>query len=259
MKRIFLSLLLVVCSASPVKAITLNSLTGAVDPTSRSGAYTTASVTITANRLALLCIEGGFGAAGTTNTPTIGGTLTATWELVSSVQHESVNSGTVFLFRTIVGTNQTGTVTITPTGGQTWIEAQWSLAEFFNVSTEGTNGSGAVVQSKANRLASAGTSWTPSPALSAFGHADNRPYVCGGARISPNDQDFVASGATEIHDLNSGLAPQLFSMWDSANADTTPTFTWSDSDPDVAGIAIEIKSSTAATATRRPIAPIFFP
>ena len=249
MKRIITGLLLALLLAGQAQAITLNALTGDVDPTSRSDAYTTASVTITANRLALLCVEGQQGHTGTTNAPTIAGTLTATWQLVNSIPYESANAGTVFLFRTMVGSNQTGTVTITPGGGQTWVDAQWSLAEFSNVSTEGSNGAGAVVQSVTRKLASSGTSWTPSPALATYFHADNRPYVCSAARISPNDQNFVPSdGATEIHDLNSGLAPQMFTMWDASTADTTPTFTWTDSDPDVAGIAIEIKSSTAVTA-----------
>jgi len=142
----------------------------------------------------------------------------------------------------MVGSNQTGTITIDPAAGLLMTSAQWSVAEFSDVDTSGTNGSSAVAQSV--DVDSGGGVTTIAASLASFGHADNRPYMCGGGRIVIADQDFTPTGATEIHDLTTGEGEQLFSMWDGASADTTPTVTWTNADR-VAGVAVEIKSSTA--------------
>jgi hypothetical protein len=133
----------------PVSASVLTQDGTTADQTS----YTTASVTLTANRLYLLGVGGVL--TDSTPLPTITSSG-ATWAAVAGVSHSSIASPDVrtLVFRTMVGSDQTGAITI-DYGASTMEACNWILTEWTGIDTGGTNGSGAIVQSATARNDSA--------------------------------------------------------------------------------------------------------
>lgn len=244
MKRL-LFLLVLFASPAPVWAALSHSLLTASfsnSTVSNPSSYSTASVTCHANRLILLAVSGSTDGDSTPGTPTVAG-CSATWVLVDNTA--DWGGAVTWVFRTMVGSDQTSAITITPNAGGIglWQNAQWAVSEFDGVDTSGTNGSGAIVQHVPGFIGSSTNTF--SITLSAFGNANNRPYMAIAGRICVGSQNFVPTGATEIADLDTAATycDQMAVMWDASVADTTPTITWTDNDPDVAGVAIEIKAS----------------
>jgi parallel beta-helix repeat protein len=227
----------------------------ACDATDQGTAYTLNSgsdVTINGNRLALLAIHGRI-ASGTIAAPAIAGTLAATWVEVASVHYntETDNRNKLWVFRTMVGSDQTGTVTITPSGGQTWLNACWSLTQFDDVETSGTNGSGAVVQSATR--STEGVSPGPTSiqvALGGIAHNTNRVFLAAATRRA-NAEDLVPEASlTELTDDE--VASEVHRMavaYTVTTPDITPTYSWSTSDDDAGAVAIEIRASGTITPT----------
>jgi hypothetical protein len=118
-----------------------------------AASYLTNSVTPAANKLLLLVVTNGLsGGASVVNTVTGQG---VTWVLVDQAAQSNVR---VSVFRAM-GTPTTGQLTI-DFNAVSQTNCIWSLVQFDKVNTGGTNGSGAVVQSKNGT----GTG-TPSPSV----------------------------------------------------------------------------------------------
>lgn len=221
-------------------AIAINVLEGNFDGTTQSTAYTTGSFTVTPGRLALLAVHGANNASGAPSNPTLGGSNGTTWVLIGSQNCTTLNKGQLWLYRAMESSTQTGTMTITPGGGETWLNAAWSIVEFSGVDQSGTSGSGAIVQSGGTELASAATSISHS--LSAAGSASNRFFaVCGGrttdTAVTPK------SGWTEVHDF-AGEERQFETQWsDGADADNVLGASWATSDSDFGIFGVELKAA----------------
>jgi hypothetical protein len=232
-------------------AIGETSLASLADGTDRANGnvYTVPSSSPVANTLILLAVGARLSATAAINTPTVSG-FGATWVLVDSYNgFEGSTRSRIWLFRTMLGTGQTGTVTINPANGTTaWSGCGASLKEFTGVDTSGTNGSGAVVQSVTGAGPTA-DSGTISLTLAAFGSSNNRPYMLGGVR--DNAVTFAPeTNWTEIHEAQPGNGNfAIATAWRSDATDTTPSMSFSGASSDPSGgLAIEIKAAVDAPA-----------
>lgn len=190
---------------------------------------TTASITPTANRLVLAAIH-----SEPSGTPATQPTLTGcglTWVVVQSLEFTAGARLTVF--RALGASPTSGTLTF-DFAGQTQIYVAWSIAEFGNVDTSGSNGSGAVVQSGK----SSGTSTTPLVTLSAFGSTDNATY--GAEGTFPKTPVSAGSGFTLIHNAGNdpGTTISCGTEWKNTN-DTTVDFTTSGNQWGCVGLEIK--------------------
>ena len=154
------------------------------------------STTLVANRLYLLAITHIDEGAGTLDISSITSTG-ATWVKVDSV----ANSKRTSIWRTMVGSDQTGTITITPAVAVDSILYQ--LIEYINVDTSGTNGSGAIRQSKT----ATGTSTSPSVTLDSailsgnatfgvVGSVGAITFTVGSGYIELDDDNNIGTGET---------------------------------------------------------------
>lgn len=212
--------------------------------TGLGGAYTTASVTLTANRLELLSVAL---TSCCTGDPAVTSTG-ATWVLHCQIDRR------LFVYRTMVGSNQTGAVTITMPGGEQALNGGWSLVEWTGIDPSGTNGSGAT--GTCDSGTTSGTSLTVT--MSGFSTASDRPYVTW--KASTNGTQTVESGWTSLADLDEttgGVDLQHYSTWwRNDQSDTTPTYTFSASTT-LRGLAIDVIA--AAGGGGGPAGPIVSP
>jgi hypothetical protein len=222
-------------------AVTATHLTTASNGDTQSS-YTTASITLTANRLGLLAVASNKSGGGTAATPTVSG-----WTLVRSVEVDTDIRLT--LFRRLAGSDSTGALTI-DFGGENQSRCQWSIAEFDGIDTGGVNGANAVVQS-ADNSATSGTSLTVT--LAAFGDVNNATY---GAIIRQFAQEaiVVGSGFTELGQSAIGTTRVIQSEWKNSN-DTSVDWSWTTAASLVAGIGIEIKASTVSPSSSESASP----
>jgi len=231
MKHVLLALLLVlalapVVDAAPAGALVSGSAAASSTDTGLGGTYVTSSVTLTANRLELLSI--GLSAC-CTGDPAVTSTG-ATWVLHCQVGRR------LFVYRTMVSSNQTGAVTITMPGGEGATNGGWSIVEWTGVDTGGTNGSAAAGQcDPAEQVASSLT-----VNMSGFSSASNRPYVTW--KASASGTQTVESGWTSLADTNDGTDGQHYSTWwRDDTTDTTPFYSFSSSQQ-IRGLAIDVKA-----------------
>jgi hypothetical protein len=219
-------------------AINLTSLTG-----SGSGAnatsYATASITPTANRLILaaVCSSG----ANTLFAPTLTGNG-LTWVHIAGTESGDSNSDVrVDVFRAMGASPSAGAVTI-DYAGVTMSRCNWSIIETPDIDTAGTNGSGAIVQSK-TAAATTGTAGT-ADFDAAFGDGtNNATYSAIGNRNSA-EAITPEAGFTELHDVGNE-SQMLETMW-RLGEDQTPAPTWTTS-ARWAQVAIEIKAAAGGT------------
>lgn len=216
-------------------AITVTHLVSNSDQTDLTS-YTTASHTVTANALILAAVSGSV-ASGTVNTPTLTG-HSGTWVAINS-QGMLSPERKLFLFRTMVGSGSTGTVTL-DWGAQTQERASWIIVEATGVDTSGTNGSGAIVQSVIGSI----TDVTLTLTLAAFGSSDNRPFAT--YRYTQNFNGTPETGWTELADLN-GTTLGHAAMCKSASDDLTASYTYAGGSGTQAGVAVEIKAAAGAS------------
>ena len=226
--------------------VTENPLTGASSTTDASS-YTTASVTPGANRLVLVQVVNT--KATLPDTPTLSGNG-LTYVQIATVTYDTIASPLKreTLFRALGASPSAGAITI-DFAGTNQTGCIWSVAEFIDVDTGGTNGSAAVVQSATNN-ANTGTSLTVT--LAAFGSTDNATY--GAFAINDNVAINPGTGFTEIHDNVLGAVPVTGSEteWKDSN-DTSVDASSSDAaNKRWGGIAVEIKFAAAGGAATWP-------
>ena len=208
--------------------------------TVNASSYNTASITPTANRLILVSVANRIG-ADTATLPTLSGNG------LTYVQVATQLTGTLrrtTLFRAMGASPTAGAVTI-DFGGVTQSHCVWSISEFADVDTSGTNGSGAVVQSNT----STATSVTKSTVtLSAFGTANNAAYS---AMQNAADQGTTPGpGFTEIYDSAGSVSENgtTFQVQWKIN-DNIASCTWTNS-TNVSMVACEIDSSPKTTISK---------
>lgn len=233
-------------------AVTVSNILSNYDEDGGSSS-TTASTTLTANRLYLLTIVQRRGDSTDPVQPTASSTG-ATWEAVNSIVYDSTSSSRrrVTVLRTMVSSNQTGAITITH--GSNVTDATWILDEFNGIDTSGSNGSGAIVQSATNKDEVGVTSLTVT--LAAFGSTANATY--GSFGWAGNPTMTAGTGFTELdeqHDSGSDIGSGT--EWRSDN-DTTVDMTLSVADF-IGGIAIEIKAASAGGTAVKDIISGFIP
>lgn len=223
----------------------------AIAPTSLEGAasaanaasYATGSITPTANRLILAAVGSSQAGSGATAIPTLSGNG-VTWAQIATIQSSDAALGRrVTLFRALHAGPSAGAVTI-DFGGVNQGRCAWSIVEWSDIDTSGTNGSGAIVQAV---TASDTTGTAGTATLAAFGDAvNNAAYSAittggGGAdTITPE------GGFTELHQVQpTAEAQRLETMWRLGGADLTPAPSWVAS-LQWAQIAVEIKAASSA-------------
>ena len=189
----------------------------------------TASVTLTANRLALLSVVS---VINVPNVPTVAG-----WTLVDSHVIGGINR--VSVFRRMSASDSTQSYLIN-FGGQVQFFNRWSIDQSSaNVNTSGTNGSGAIVQFKHG-----GEVGVVQNCLltfdSAFSSTANGTFSAFGASAS-SATPTVGSGFTELS--RAGVEPfgerALFVEYKPA-ADTTADMAWSAPYDVWTGVAVEV-------------------
>ena len=220
-------------------AVTMTELTGASDETNATS-DATASITPSGNKLILVTIFNQVSAGSTANAPTLSGNG-LTWVQIDSGLVGTSTEMRASLFRSMGASPSTGSITIS-FAGQEQLRCGWIVAEFGNVDTSGSSGSGAVVQSAANN-ATGVTSLTVT--LGAFGSANNATYGCFGVAV--NEDVSPGSGFAQIDDFQVGTANRrLFAEWRSDN-DTSVDCSWTTA-AGCRGFAVEIKAAAAGAA-----------
>lgn len=217
-------------------AIDATVLTTANDTTNRT-AYTTASVTPSANKLILIAVAARESGAGTPPRPVsvIGNGITYDFVDETALIGDRRRG---FLFRGMGSSPTAGTIVIDFDNTQT--ACLWSVVEFGGVDTSGSNGAGAVVQSD-NENVTAANSITAT--LAAFGDAtNNSPYIFLVSETGGGDRT-EESGYIELADQSNGGVG--FAMaWDTGE-DLSPSYTVATT-ADLGAVAIEIKVAVAA-------------
>lgn len=223
-------------------ATTFTSLTNGTDTDGGSGS-TTASVTLTANCIVYLRVNSRTGITTNPNQPTATSTG-ATWVAVNSIVYDTTSSSRkrLTVLRTMVGSNQTGTIAI-DFGGQNQTDVEWSVeTSDATVDTSGTNGSGATVQSAVGTDADGGTITVT---LAAFGSSDNATYGAfandSGTGTMTAGSGFAALGVNAGAVFNGGME------WKNSNDTSVDAVFDAVSGATSGGIAIEVKAAASST------------
>lgn len=234
------------------KTVSGTNLSSAGSSTDASS-YATASVTPAANALILVSFATRTGITADPNQPTLTG-CGLTWVVVDSVVYDNTSSSRrrVTLFRGMGSSPSTGALTF-DCGGQTQTGAVWSIDQFTNVDTSGTNGSGAIVQSaNASILDNSGTPASSlTVTLGAFGSTNNATFGVLADEFAGSESP--GSGFTQLGftDNTPDVDLRLLSQWKSTN-DTSVDFSFAGPNVGFGAIAVEIKANSGFT-----IAPNF--
>lgn len=214
-------------------AITAASLTSGSDETDATS-YATASITPTANHLVLAAIA--VESAGAQEIPTLSG-CSLTWVQVGTIDG-GVATQRLTVFRALGASPTTGVLTVAISATQ--VRCKWSVVEFADIDTSGTDGSGAVVQFKA----ATGTGTAGAADFdAAFGDAVNNATYSAlftGVSVGGITPD---TNYTELHEVS--LTGLLETMW-ILGEDQTPAPTWGTSRL-WTQVVVEIKATGAAT------------
>jgi hypothetical protein len=201
--------------------------------TSRNGptitTITSASVTPTANALNL-CLVWSAQTSGTIAAPTVTGNG-LTWDLVATTPQPGTTRA--FLFRSMGASPSAGTIVATYGANQDDILLLCTSAT--GVDTSGSNGSGAVGQSKPDNVSTNNLTLTfDAP----FAAADNRPVMFA-ARA--DNSSATTSEWTEVFDGAHSNVGTTVVMWKNASDDTSGTMTWGTTST-TAAILVEVKA-----------------
>src|SRR3990167_3125861 len=186
--------------------------------TTDATSYDTGSVSLSANKLVLLCVASAD--AAPPETPTVTG-ASRTWTQVAT--YTPSGSRRVTMFRSLSASANSGALTI-DFNSVTQSYCGWSIAEFGNVDIGGINGADAIVQAVSSSDTDAFTSGgTFTITLAAFGSTANATF--GFVRASEVKAINNGTGFTELGDSAIGAdGGQIESQWRNDN-DTTVTWT----------------------------------
>lgn len=226
-------------------AVSITSLTGisGADDTDASS-YLTPSWTPLANTLYLVRISNY--KASTPDIPTLTGN-NLTWVQMDTIVYD--NAGTqqrVTTFRAMGASPTTGETTIS-FGGNTQLGVAGIFEEVTGMDTSGTDGSGAIVQTK-TVIDASGTATSITVTFDSPTTAGNAEW--GAFALSGTSTFTVGSGFTQL-DTTSNTTPASRGMteWKATNDDTVDA-TISAAGPQIGGIAVEIKIPDAPGGTQ---------
>ena len=233
-----LAVIPVLCPAKGFAAITAADLTRGGSNLAATS-YTTASITPSSNNLVLAWVTNSKTTTAPDNTTLSGNGLTwvrvatVTWGTSTSVSPRRRTT----LFRAMGAAPTSGTVTIA-FGGASQTGCLWSIQQFAGVSTSGTDGSGAVVQSVTNwadNVSTGGLSIT----LAALSSSMNA--TVGGFSNRINSSTSLLAGAGYTAFTGAAVTTPTMSLRAEWNAAGTTTVDMTQSAiSDIAGIAVEI-------------------
>lgn len=208
-------------------------LTSGSDTASTS--FTTDSVNLSANKLVLVSVANAFSPSGVVE-PTISG-ASRTWEkVITKVDTATVRRVTVF--RSLSGSANSGALTI-DFGSQSQLACVWSISEFENVDTTGTNGSGAIVQTASNQGTGAVT-----VTLGAFSDAANATY---GAMRGGSETIVAGTGFTELGKYRPGTTGSYSqTQWKNSNDTTVDWSSSPNGSGSYIGVAIELNATASS-------------
>lgn len=212
--------------------ITPTNLTTAGDNVDRNS-YSTASISPAADNLILAWVY--TIAASTPNTPTASGNG-LTWQQVNTILDTSNGLRRITLFRAMGASPSSGAVTF-DFAGQTQTGCTWSVIQYDDVNTGGTNGSAAIVQSATANPTGSVSSITVT--LGAFSSTANA--TAGGFGYPLNNGNGTnGSGFTQTGEIFQGSPNQAtYSEFRSDNSTTVDMSIGASSVP-MCGIAVEI-------------------
>jgi adhesin/invasin len=208
----------------PPPGITHTLLTSGHDPTNTS-TFTTASIAPAPNTLVTVAVLTHQSSAAAPD-PTLTGGGMANWEVVASVAYDGTTPlDRVTIFRAMSAAPGSGPITIKTS--VTVSNCQWIVSQWTGVNQSGTNGSGAIVQTK-SATGAAVTTLTPTLAAFAsatdvaygvFGVANATAVIAAGSGFTTIDQQ--PSGEGTVGDLFAERAvnlPAVTATWPSNNA-----------------------------------------
>lgn len=174
------------------------------DDTDGNSTATSASITLTANRLHLLTVSSNQFNGSVAETPTCTG-----WTQVATFVYyaggSNLPSNRLTILRRMPGSDETGTHTI-DFNSVNQNEVMYSIDQSdANVETGGTNGSAAIVQSVTN----SGNGTALSATLAAFGDADNGTFGAGTIYTSGMTPWTVGTGFTALTNIAGGFTTDL--------------------------------------------------
>jgi hypothetical protein len=202
--------------------------------------YTTASISPASNSLILIAVESDL--SGTPPKPTISG-CSLTWvEVIDCHFDQSGTQHRLTVYRALGASPTTGTVTI-DYGATTATGCTWSIDQFQNVDTTGTNGSGAIVQSAKTTEPASGSTTSITATLGSAITSGNAAYTA--ATWEAAESGTRESGWTPLATPNhTGPSTSTASSWRNASDDNSATTSWATSS--LAGaVIIEIKAGAA--------------
>lgn len=223
----------IVAASAPVSASGLTTNGSNTDASS----YATASITPSADKLILAWVYSIASAAP--NTPTASGNG-LTWVQVATTS-DNIGNRRITLFRAMGASPSSGAVTF-DFGGQTQIGCAWSVVEYDNVDTSGSNGSGAIVQAVADGSGANATSF--SITLSSFGSTLNATAGGFGIPLNTSGQPSVGSGFTSTGQRNQDNPNLAIASEFREDNDTSVDMSSGASSVPWAAIAVELKRST---------------
>lgn len=206
--------------------------------------FTTASISPSADKLILLSFTVRNGASTDPTISSISGNG-LTWVLVNSSNWDPDSSSrrTTFVYRSMGSSPSTGAITVT--FGESNTNSAWSVDEFTNVDTSGTNGSGAVVQSAHNEGADPSSNLTVT--LGAFSSANNATFGAFGEYN--NATPTVDTGWTLLASKNT--LDSIFTEFIATN-DTSVYMAFSPASK-LGGVGIEIAEAVASSTVRHTL------
>lgn len=219
-------------------AITATHLTTA-NGGSATTVYTTASIAPTANNLVVVTILGSSGTPGKFNTVTGAG---MTWTKLFDKQAVISTARWINVFYAM--SNSPGSGALTLTSSTTQGDAYWSISQFANVDTNGTNGDTAIKQASVND--DNGTISGLTVNLGNLLNANNIAYGVvfwgGGATIT--------KGASFTQLFEGSISVEAESQW-ALNQSSVP-WTWASATNWSQGMAIEISQPRNASFRQEP-------
>ncbi len=214
-------------------AITATVLTNAVEGADQSS-YATASISPSNNELIIATVKNIL-STGSLNTPTCTGNG-LTWVQIGHVKYGTAGTPlfAITVFRAMGASPSSGAVTF-DFDSQTQDVAVWSVVEYDNVDTGGTNGSGAIVQAVNGTPTDTQTSY--SVTLAAFSDVNNATVGLIGDNTTTGI--IVGSGFAE-QSYDEGLQGQF-------RNDNDTSVDWTKDSGHAGGVAVEIKNATQAS------------
>lgn len=209
-----------------------------------ANSFSTAAVTpSSANNLVLVTVYNSL-VGGSATLPSISGGGVTTWVQVATALSTGTNTERITVFRGMTASpGAAAAITIT-FGGTTQSACGWSVDEFANVDTSGTNGSGAVVQ--ALTATDNGSVTSGLVTLAAFSSVNNATF--GAFGHNNNESTTAGTGFTRLCDqFGTGPTTGLATEFRNDN-DTTVDASWSTGSKYQA-VGIEIAAGSVVTPT----------